>query len=489
MDPSVRKGNMRINFKKLIHKFRFHTFFFVFLSFVVLSIYSQFSSKEVVKTSVINEGLYTCFSRVNQSFTARFLGSMGSPYLTDSFMKATEECYADVTYVLEDNFKILGKNSVKKIHNLSSNIHWLHRNLIKGEASNEKVNIGSRFQEIEGMNDHLLEEIRIMKENIEFGILWSNFLFYPFVLMTMSFFLFEFFTSKRKSNKNEKSESEALFEVKRGESLIVGKVENIILSALKNNGLNNCASLFSTYQNQVFDGKVTRFLIAPSDVEEVKKKSIPKVEAKLSKKNEITEVSKKLPESINEELSNNKTTSPGVLLDTVLSKVIDIHSSKIFTQGIKLDLNVEDNIFVQIEQESLEQMFYYLILNAVNASENVKEKKITINLKKLGGTVLVEISYFGKGFPKELILDQLGLEKLGEEKFERALGIELTIVNSLARENESKLTFENMKKTGVGVIGSRLRLTLTREKKTPAIEKPKDIEKKNQFKKNNQLEG
>jgi len=477
---------MQLKVKNLIHKFRFHTFFLVFLSFVGLSIYSQFSSKEVVKTSVINEGLHTCFARVNQSFTARFLGSMGSPYLTDSFMKATEECYADVTYVLEDNFKILGKNSVKKIHNLSSNIHWLHRNLIESEeAIKGKVNIGSRFQEIEGMNDHLLEEIRIMKENIEFGILWSNFLFYPFIIMTMTFFLFEFFNSKRKKSNNEKSEREALIEVQRGESLIVGKVENIILSALKNNGLEKCASLFSMYQNQVFDGKVTRFLIAPSHDEGIEKKDLTKkekepIDCKL--KEEKKEVEKKIPKSISKDTISQKTNNnSGILLDTVLSKVIDIHSGKIFTQGIKLDLNVEDDIFVQIDQESLEQMFYYLILNAINASEVVQEKKITINLKKLGGTVLVETSYLGRSFPKELILDQLGLEKLGEDKFEKALGIELTIVNSLAKENESKLTFENIKKPGLGVIGSKLRLTLTREKKVQLVGKSSEIKRPNQL--------
>ena len=472
---------MQVKIKSLIHKFRFHTFFFVFLSFVGLSIYSQFSSKEVVKTSVINEGLHTCFSRVNQSFTARFLGSMGSPYLTDSFMKATEECYADVTYVLEDNFKILGKNSVKKIHNLSSNIHWLHRNLIGGaEVVTGKANIGSRFQEIEGMNDHLLEEIRIMKENIEFGILWSNFLFYPFIIMTMTFFLFEFFTSKRKRSNNDKSESEALIETQKGESLIVGKVENIILTALKNNGLDKCASLFTTYQNQVFDGKVTRFLIAPSNEEKMKEHEIEKNEFKNLKKEQKKDVEKnKSSGSTPKEIipKNNN----GVLLDTVLSKVIDIHSGKIFTQGIKLDLNVEDNIFVQIEQESLEQIFYYLILNAVNASENIQEKKITINLKKLGGTVLVEISYLGRSFPKELILDQLGLEKLGEDKFEKALGIELTIVNSLAKENESKLTFENIKKPGIGVVGSKLRLTLARQKKTQLDVKDKGAKNQSQL--------
>ena len=103
--------------------------------------------------------------------------------------------------------------------------------------------------------------------------------------------------------------------------------------------------------------------------------------------------------------------------------MIDIHSSKIFTQGVKLDLNVEDNVNVQGDQESLEQIFYYLILNAVNSGDNSENKKVSIKLKKLGGTVIIELAHSGKGFPKELILDQLGLEKLDESTLEKKLGI------------------------------------------------------------------
>ena len=136
---------MKIKFKHLLQNLKKQTYFTLLVGFVALSFYSQFSSKEIVKTSIVNEGLHTCFARVNQSFTAKFLGSSGSSYLTDPFMRATEECYGDVTYVLEENFKSLGKNIIKKAHNLSSNIHWLHRNLSKERAELSKLNISSRF--------------------------------------------------------------------------------------------------------------------------------------------------------------------------------------------------------------------------------------------------------------------------------------------------------------------------------------------------------
>ena len=51
----------------------------------------------------------------------------------------------------------------------------------------------------------------------------------------------------------------------------MGKVENIILSALKNNNLTRCASLFSLYQNQIIEGKVSKFLLSSSDDEKDKK--------------------------------------------------------------------------------------------------------------------------------------------------------------------------------------------------------------------------
>tara|TARA_B100000029_G_scaffold1123_1_gene1288 strand:- start:708 stop:2078 length:1371 start_codon:yes stop_codon:yes gene_type:complete len=436
---------MKIKLKYLLQNLKKQTYFILLVGFVSLSFYSQFSSKEILKTSIVNEGLHTCFARVNQSFTAKFLGSSGSSYLTEPFMKATEECYGDVTYVLEENFKGMGNNIIKKAHNLSSNIHWLHRNLSKERSELSKLNISSRFQEIEGINDSLLDEIKIIQEKIESGVLWSNFLFYPFVLIIFGAFFFEFFKSRKIVKKNNARELEANQEINKGESLIVGKVENIILSALKSNNLNRCASLFSIYQSQIVDGKVSKFLLSPSGEEKDKN-------------------------FIEEEQKDVAVKDIGISADAVLSKVIDIHSSKIFTQGVKLDLNVEDNVNVQGDQESLEQIFYYLILNAVNSGDNSDNKKVSIKLKKLGGTVVIELTHSGKGFPKELILDQLGLEKLDESTLEKKLGIELTIVKTLIKESQGELSLENLKESNGEVIGAKVRLALVGAKKEDSAE-------------------
>ena len=434
----------------LIQKFRGHTYFMILSGFIFVNLYSQFSSREIIKTSVLNEGLHTCFSRLNQSFTSKFLGSKGSPYLSNGFMKTTEECYGDVTYVLENNFKSVGKDTLKKMNNLSSNIHWLHRNLSKNRQELSRLNISSRFQEIEGLNDMLLEEVKIIKEKIESGILWGNFIFYPLTVAIFLIFFFEVYRSRKISLKNRERESEANEEIKREDSLIVGKVENIILSALQNNNLKKCASLFSLYQNQVYEGKVTKFLISsPDDLEKDQDKD-NEVEVVENIQSPVFEVS----ESSEEDIS----------ADAILSKVIDIHSSKIFTQGVKLDLNVEDNVYVKAEQESLEQIFYYLILNAVNSSDP-ENKKVSLKLKKLGGSVIIELNHSGKGFSKELIYDQLGLGKLDEIGLEKKLGIELTIVKTLIKENQGDLSLENLKDSNGNVIGAKVRLVFNGTKK------------------------
>jgi hypothetical protein len=368
-------------------------------------------------------------------------------------MKATEECYGDITYVLESNFKSVGKDILKKMNNLSSNIHWLHRNLSKNRQELSRLNISSRFQEIEGLNDMLLEEVKIIKEKIETGMLWGNFLFYPLTVSIFLIFFFEIYRSRKISLKNIERESEANEEIKREDSLIVGKVENIILSALKNNNLKKCASLFSLYQNQVFEGKVTKFLISsPDDLEQ-----------KQDKDNnvEVVEVVEEVQKHVFEP---SETTEDVISADAILSKVIDIHSSKIFTQGVKLDLNVEDNVHIKADKESLEQIFYYLILNAVNSSDP-ENRKVSLKLKKLGGSVIIELNYSGKGFSKELILDQLGLGKFDEIGLEKKLGIELTIVKTLLKENQGDLSLENLKDSNGKIMGAKIRLVFNGMKK------------------------
>jgi hypothetical protein len=296
----------------------------------------------------------------------------------------------------------------------------------------------------------LLEEVKIIKEKIETGMLWGNFLFYPLTVSIFLIFFFEIYRSRKISLKNIERESEANEEIKREDSLIVGKVENIILSALKNNNLKKCASLFSLYQNQVFEGKVTKFLISSPDDLEQKQDKDNNVEV-------VEEVQKHVFEP-------SETMEDVISADAILSKVIDIHSSKIFTQGVKLDLNVEDNVHIKADKESLEQIFYYLILNAVNSSDP-ENRKVSLKLKKLGGSVIIELNYSGKGFSKELILDQLGLGKFDEIGLEKKLGIELTIVKTLLKENQGDLSLENLKDSNGKIMGAKIRLVFNGMKK------------------------
>ena len=80
------------------------------------------------------------------------------------------------------------------------------------------------------------------------------------------------------------------------------------------------------------------------------------------------------------------------------------------------------------------------------------------------------MTHSGKGFPKELILDQLGLEKLDESTLEKKLGIELTIVKTLIKESQGELSLENLKESSGEVIGAKVRLALAGAKKEDSAE-------------------
>ena len=64
------------------------------------------NSWKIEKTSILTDGVGTCFSRVVQTHTAYLLGGGASVYMSKGFTDGTEECFAEAVCNLEEN---LGK--------------------------------------------------------------------------------------------------------------------------------------------------------------------------------------------------------------------------------------------------------------------------------------------------------------------------------------------------------------------------------------------
>ena len=80
-----------------------------------------------------------------------------------------------------------------------------------------------------------------------------------------------------------------------------------------------------------------------------------------------------------------------------LQDIILIFEALIFEKGLNLELNIADNIMVQSNLESLDQIIRILIGNAIKYSDD--KGSIKMNLQSIKNQVVFTISYTGDGIP------------------------------------------------------------------------------------------
>ncbi len=114
----------------------------------------------------LSEGVYTCFARVNQTYTAKLLGQGSSPYLGEDFSKLTQECFAE-SIQLSKSLKIFDSLKLNQtLNSLASETHWLYQNL-RGTSStamklgqgDSSISLNNRYTELEKMKDKALDFI------------------------------------------------------------------------------------------------------------------------------------------------------------------------------------------------------------------------------------------------------------------------------------------------------------------------------------------
>ena len=96
----------------------------------LIGVSSYYSGNSTAYQSLMNmkSALQICSTRVGQTHTASVLGDSNSIYLDSNFTGSTEECFADLQGLVEDS-KLLGKDGVKKINAVSTNVHWFSESL------------------------------------------------------------------------------------------------------------------------------------------------------------------------------------------------------------------------------------------------------------------------------------------------------------------------------------------------------------------------
>jgi len=363
---------------------------FLFLSvafYLCLDFYSSLNGLKGFQT--VNNGLQTCFSRSNQSFISNIFNSSKNSALKPEFFSRTEECFGDVLKRAEPLFARLNKEIDPKINALVSEIYWLHKD-IKEKSEGDKIK--KRFKKIESINVGALQELEKLDfkgmQIIEKKKMWFFLSYLGLLLSILIDIMAAGFTQSEMEIKEDK-------ENKKTETITSILSYPVVPAIPRPNFVNNFQS-FNTIIN--------------------------------------------LPASVKTE-GEDKNLVERALLEDVLAKIIDFLSVPLFTKGIKLELEINEDVNVYISPEVLEQsLFSFLNFSINNFQEGSLDRKITLRTKLLGETAIFEIRNNGVVFGESFLKDSNGLYLTSE--FSRR-SLDLKIGTELIREYAGNVYFEN----------------------------------------------
>ena len=417
----------------------------------------QENSAQMKKLSNFESGVQTCFARVNQTYTAKLIGDSASNYLTQNFQNLTEECFAEGILNIEESFKTELSSVAKKLSTLASNVHWFHEDILsptgahKLTGDGEDLDIGSRFEKIEATKDEILESSESRKSDITNALNKQKTFFYVSSVLLVLLMLSEYIANSRRRSLNLLRENEAESELNNNGGITSVRIGEIIRSALEQNELTNCSKLFSNYHNHNLLDKTLRgkeklnleSLVTPLGAKSISNQSKEQIEKIWNDDSIGVDVDKK-PEAKLDHIN----------LEQQCSNVIDLLSDKLFSTGVNLDFQINENIFVKAKSEELEQILYHLVSYAINNSQaKTRARTVGIVAHRLGDVVAFDLTYSGAGFDSELLKQKIGLSQS-----DKKVSVDLEICQSLAEEIQAKIQFDNKLDQKGEVVGGRIKV-------------------------------
>ena len=412
----------------------------------------QENSGQIKRLTNFESGIQTCFTRVNQTYTANLLGDSTSTYLTQNFQNLTEECLAEGILSVENSFQKNLTGAAKQLSNLASNVHWFHEDILapnvaknlagKGEARD----VGARFEKIETTKDEILESTSAYKDQIINSLNKQKNIFYISATLLVVLMLAEYMSLTKKRLSNSAREKEAQAELLNNGGATSVKVGEIIRVALEQNELFNCSKLFTNFHASIISEKgknkmTLESLVTPMGVGTKKSESIIDklweddsfgVSADISKVNNLVDIN----------------------LEQVCSSAVDLLAEKLFSKGVKLDVSVAENLQILGRHEELEQTMFHLFSYAINSTQALDgEKSISVFSHKLGDVVSFDLIHSGTGFEESILKQRIGLESGNGE-----LSVDLQICQSLLNELDAKIQLDNKMDQYGNIVGGRVKI-------------------------------
>lgn len=443
-------------FLNLLQNKRSVTGLFLLAALVTTTYKIQENSGRIKRLTNFEGGIQTCFSRVNQTYTAKLLADTSSQYLSQNFQNLTEECFAEGILNVEDSFKTELSQVAKKLSTLASNVHWFHEDILSPEMVNsisnngEARDVGARFEKIETTKDEILESSDVYKTEISNDLDTQKTVFYVSATFLVILMFSEYMSTARRRFSNNAREKEAQAELMDHGGAVSVKVGEIIRAALEQNDLVNCSKLFSNFHAQhTFDKTI-------------------KNKNKFSLESLVTPIGAQSSSNVNENIekiwnddsiglsadNSESKMQEDLNLEAMSSAVVDLLAEKLFSQGIQLDMKIPENLMVKGTQEELEQSLYHLVNYAINSTHSENgEKSISIFAHKLGDIVAFDLIHSGHGFDEEILKQRVGITNSDKQ-----LEIDLQICQTLLSGIDAKIQLDNKINQNGEITGGRIKI-------------------------------
>jgi hypothetical protein len=460
------------------------------VALVGVSTLLQNNATQLKNITSLQEGMQTCFTRVHNTLTSRLLGQFDSKYLMKGFTATSEECFGE-TISFYETLSLSQDRVLEGLNTLANDVHWFHEKALNSTDDNtltgsnpEGVLISlmtGRYEKLEIKRDQVIDGLNSAKTKIAKNQTNIGLFFYILAGLVPLLIVFDFVLSRRREAELESIERESK-QILKEDAMSISEVLPLTQRFLSSAG--------AIHLSKALDLSFAR----ARRVEAAGVPSQDGVEALSTFKDHgflsPDEVEKIWSIDDDHETgltrATNKTDNPAtpgqaISVESVLGSVIDIVSAKIFTMGIKLDIDSE-TVLVEAERETLEQIFYYLLMNSISSySYEDPNKHLSITMKKLGGTLLVDFFDSGREFSKDFLRQSFGIT---EKKVDQP---DLAVAMSLINDIDGKLSFENVaSEDGQKIVGRRVQVVLNVARSTTTVSRLEKGSKKEILRKINE---
>ncbi len=429
---------------------------------IMTGVFQHKLNVKISDISSLKSNLSTCFSRLNQSYTAKVIGDSTSMYLESGFMKTTEECLGEVSGFAEEIFAANAVKLGQTLNALISDIHWFHERL--EESSNSfsgkdieviLSNLSDRFEKLEMKYDNVDGELMSKESSISLSKSNLTILLISLCFIVPLLLLWDFAQRRGLEQRNSNSEKDARDRIESGDAIVHSEVATIIKDALEQNQLVYCSKLFSQFHalstlNPAKDsvGKI-QAMVTNRNVTEVEIDNI------WNQSEAIDSIVRSAEGSSSSQAIEETYQGPVVGLDQTLTRVVNHLSNKLLAEGVIIDLNIAENLGVQSEDEAVEQVVYNIIMNAVkNCQVGDSTGRISIDAKRIGSNVCVNLVDTGEGFSKDFLSAVNGLGDIDQH-----MPLSLQISKELIEDSLGSISFENLYRDGE-VSGGKVQVVM-----------------------------